>query len=71
MTAAELIKELQAIPPDTLIAVYADHGQMCCKATTSGLQKVHNIKKHFLEVVFEGEEVDEVIYSQVFEIGAP
>lgn len=74
MTAAELIKALQRVPPKTQIRVYADHGQSCMKATTSGLQPILKTDRnnYWCDVVdMEGEGVAEKDVVYVFEIGAP
>ncbi len=79
MTAAELIAELLTVPPDTQIRVYADHGQICMKASTACLQSIRkaDLGEWMCETVLPHELEDddddggrtEVV--QVFEIGAP
>jgi hypothetical protein len=79
MTAAELIAELLAVPPDTQIRVYADHGQMCLEATTSGLQKIRKSQLdqqvcdtiHPDDITDDPEEFHGVDLVDIFEIGAP
>lgn len=79
MTAAELIAELLAIPPDTQIRVYCDHGQQCMKASTSGLQTIRKEDAdswmcdtvHPDDIADDPEEWHGIDLIQVFEIGAP
>lgn len=76
MTATELIAELNKVPPETLIVVYADHGQNMMKAHTMGLQYVEKSKMHrtMLGDCIAEEELgyyDSDDLTQVFEIGAP
>ena len=79
MTAAELIAELAAIPPDTQIRVYCDHGQLCMMASTSGLQTIRksDLEKYMCDTIHpddiadDPEEYDGAGLVRVFEIGAP
>jgi len=77
MTAAELIAELQKVPPDTQIRVYADHGQLCMMASTCGLQTVmkEDLDEYMCDTVdisqCEDNGIDPSELGQVFEIGAP
>jgi len=83
MTAAELIKDLQAVPPDTQIRVWADHGQSCMIAHTACMQAIlkDDIDENMDDTINiddegkieEGEDdeltSDDLVY--IFEIGAP
>jgi len=79
MNAAELIAELLTIPPDTQIRVYADHGQQCMTAHTSGLQTIRKSELgarscdtiHPDDIADDPEEFHGVDLVQIFEIGAP
>lgn len=76
MTVRELMEQLKNIPPDTVICVYADHGQTMMKAHTMGMQWV---EKDRLSRAMLGDCIDEEELScydgedvtQVFEIGSP
>jgi len=75
MTAAELIADLQLVPPDTQIRVYADHGQQCMVAHTTTVHYIRScdLGKNVADVV-EPEDVDDIDaipLVQIFEIGAP
>lgn len=79
MTAAELIAKLLAIPPDTQIRVYCDHGQSCMRASTSGLMTIRKEDLdswlcdtiHQDDLADDPEEFHGVDLVQIFEIGAP
>lgn len=79
MNAAELIEELSKVPPDTQIRVYCDHGQMCMKAHTSGIQTIRKseLDERFADTIHpddiadDPEEFHGVDLVQIFEIGSP
>ena len=79
MTAAELIAELLAIPPDTQIRVFADHGQACMMAHTSGLSKIRKDELtarecypiHPDDISDDPEEFHGADLVDIFEIGSP
>lgn len=75
MTAAELIAELQQIPPDTQIRVWADHGQSCMQASSSGMMTIAKVDlDEWMCDTVAPEDADEYRkedLAYVFEIGAP
>lgn len=76
MTAQELMEQLKNIPPDTVICVYADHGQVMMKAHTTGMQWVEKdrLSRNMLDDCIDDEELsyyDGEQLTQVFEIGSP
>lgn len=78
MTAAELIAELAKVPPETLVRVWADHGQASMGASTAGLQWIRREEAdswmadgtvHPEDLEDERAEGAELV--QIFEVGAP
>jgi len=71
---SELIADLQKMDQDLDVRIWADHGQMCMKATTVGVQRIRkeDENEHMIDDVIGDDEIDEdEQYYYFCEIGSP
>lgn len=70
MNAGDLRELLKDVPAEMVVAVYADHGQDCCRANSAGITNVSSIEYSDMEEIHDEDLHHYEDYDKVFEIAS-